>query len=332
MNILITGGAGYIGSHLSVDLLKSKKNKIFIIDNFINSHFKIIKNIKKISKRNFIFKKINLLNKKKLDLFFFKYKINIVIHLAGLKSISESETKPFDYLNGNIVSTLNLLSCMSKYNVKKIIFSSTAAVYGVPNYLPIDEKHKINPINTYGISKSIIENILINLCNHKKIKTVILRYFNPVGAHKSGLIGENPKNIPQNLMPVILNILTKKASHLRIYGKDYKTKDKTAERDYIHINDLIRAHIQSIKLFNKKFFYKIINIGTGRAYSVLEFLNIFQKVNNLKINYKFYPRRKGDVEKLLNDIQLSKKVLKFKSKCSLEEACFSAYNYFIKNN
>jgi UDP-glucose 4-epimerase len=332
MNILITGGAGYIGSHLAVDLLKSRKNKIFIIDNFINSHFKTIINIKKITKRNFIFEKIDLLKKKKLDLFFYKHKIDIVIHLAGLKSISESETKPFNYLNTNIVSALNLLSCMSKYSVRKIIFSSTAAVYGIPNYLPIDEKHLIKPISTYGKSKEIIENILINLCNHNKIKTVILRYFNPVGAHKSGLIGENPKNLPQNLMPVILNVISKNTSHLKIYGKDYKTKDKTAERDYIHINDLVRAHIKSIKLFSKNFSYQIINVGTGRVYSVLEFLNIFQKVNNLKIDYKFYPRRKGDVEKLLNDIKLSKKILKFKSRSSLEEACVSAYNYFIKNN
>lgn len=331
MNILITGGAGYIGSHLAVELLKLKKNKIFIIDNFINSHFKTINNIKKIVKKNFIFKKIDLFNQKKLDFFFYKYKIDIVIHLAGLKSISESEINPFDYLNTNISTTLNLLSCMNKYGVKKIIFSSTAAVYGSPNYLPIDEKHSIKPINTYGKSKEIIENILINLCNHNKIKAVILRYFNPVGAHKSGLIGENPKNIPQNLMPAILNVIFKNTSHLKIYGKDYQTKDKTAERDYIHINDLVKAHINSIKLFNKNFFYKIINIGSGRVYSVLEFLNIFQKVNNIKINYKFYPRRKGDVKKLLNDIKLSKKILKFKSKNTLEQACASAYNYFKKN-
>jgi len=331
MNILITGGAGYIGSHLAVELLKSKKNKIFIIDNFINSHFKTINNIQKIIKKNFIFKKINLLNQKKLDLFFFNYKIDIVIHLAGLKSISESAIKPFDYLNTNIGCTLNLLSCMNKYNVEKIIFSSTAAVYGLPNYLPIDEEHSIKPINTYGKSKEIIENILINLCNQNKIKAVILRYFNPVGAHKSGLIGENPKNIPQNLMPAILHVISKNISHLKIYGKDYETKDKTAERDYIHINDLVRAHINSIKLFKKNFFYKIINIGSGQVYSVLEFLNIFQKVNNIKINYKFYPRRRGDVEKLLNDIKLSKKILKFEPRNSLEQACTSAYNFFLKN-
>ena len=330
MNILLTGGLGYLGSHLSIELLLAG-HKVLIIDNLSNSNIGILSKIKKITKKNIFFKQIDLLDKKKLINFFRNKKINLVIHLAGSKSVEESENNLIKYYNNNIVSSLNLLDVMNKNNVKNIIFSSSATVYGYPEKVPIKESHIKKPNNTYGFTKSIIEDLIFHMEKKKLLNYVVLRYFNPVGFHNSGLISDESKGIHNNLFPYIFQLIKGKFNFLKIYGNNYNTRDGTAARDYIHIEDLVNAHIVSMNLFKeRKKISFVFNIGTGSSTTVLEVVNSIKKYCNIHIKYKFFPRRQGDVAETYNDISLASKKLKWQSKKTIKDICLSLTNLLKK--
>jgi len=327
-NILVTGGLGFIGSHIVINLLK-KNYVVYIIDNLVNSSSSQVSKIKKIINKKFKFFKGDLRNNAFLDNFFKKHRIDLIIHCAGLKSVEESENNPFKYYDFNVCSTINLLNNMKKYNINKFIFSSSACVYGVPKKIPIAENHSTKPYNIYGETKLINENILKNICSKNKDWSVIcLRYFNPIGSHESGLIGDNPLTNITNIMPVLNKVLNKKIEIFKIYGNTYKTKDGTAIRDYIHIDDLAHGHELSIDYCFKNKGFEIFNIGTGKGYSVLEILKTFQNYTNKKINFKFAPKRKGDVKVLLTNTAKAKKKLKFSAKKNLQKMCQDSIRFF----
>ncbi len=319
MKILITGGLGYIGSNLTLELL-NRNYKVFVLDNLSNSSISVKKKIVKLSKKNFFFKKADCKNKNHVIRIFKKFKPDAVIHLAGLKSVSESMLKPEVYYKENFLSAFTILQAMKKFKVKKMIFSSSATVYGEPKYLPLDEKHKTNPNNPYGLSKLMIEDCFKNFCKfNKDFSIASLRYFNPVGSDKSGILRDNPK-FPNNLFPKILNFCSGKIKYLPIYGNNYPTKDGTPVRDYIHILDLVDAHIQMIKFFKKKKF-ETFNVGTGRGYTVIEIINHFMKKNKIKIKTKIMKKRKGDVVRMYASVKKIYQTIGWKSKYNLDDMC-----------
>lgn len=333
MAILITGGTGYIGSHTVVELLNNNED-IVIIDNFYNSKKIVLDKIKKITQKDFKFYELDYTNKESLEKVFNENKIDSVIHFAGYKAVGESVEKPLDYYTNNVSGTLNLLNVMKKHNVKKIIFSSSATVYGAPKTLPIKETDKTGgTTNPYGTSKLFIEQILMDLYNSDNTWSIaILRYFNPVGAHQSALLGEDPNGIPNNLMPYILKVATKEKPKLYIFGNNYNTKDGTGVRDYIHVVDLAKGHVKTLDKINKeKHGLYIYNLGTGKGYSVLELVTTFQQVTGQKINYEFTSRRQGDVAECYADVSKAKQELNFTCDKTLEDMCASAWTY-IKNN
>lgn len=319
MKILITGGSGYIGSHISKDLILEGYEPI-ILDNLSNS-FDMTKSIKKITGIKPIFYK-NFINKKILDEIFTKYKISSVIHLAGLKSVSESVQNPLLYYENNINASVILLDRMIHHNINKIVFSSSATVYGDFISPPYKEEYPLKSINPYATTKIQIENILNDVCSANNIfKCICLRYFNPIGCDKSGLLFDNPKSNANNLLPQIIKNLKEKST-LKIYGKNYDTIDGTCIRDYIHISDLSKAHIASLKKLEElEKSYEIINIGTGKGHSVLEVIKTFEEVNNVKIKYKFVKKRKGDAAISFADANKAKKILNWSSKYDLSEMC-----------
>lgn len=333
MKILITGGAGYIGSHTVVELL-NKNEDLILIDNFYNSKRKALENIKKITNKDFKFYEMDYTDINLLEKVFEENKIDAVIHFAGYKAVGESVEKPIEYYQNNVSGTLNLLSVMKKHNVKKIIFSSSATVYGVPQKLPITETDKVGgTTNPYGTSKLFIEQILKDLYNSDNTWSIaILRYFNPVGAHTSSLIGEDPNGIPNNLMPYILKVATGEKPKLNVFGNDYETKDGTGVRDYIHVVDLAKGHIKALEKINKeKQGLFIYNLGTGKGYSVLEMIKTFEKVTGQKINYEITERRPGDVAECYADSTKAQKELNFTCEKTLEDMCKDAWN-FVKNS
>ena len=319
MKILVTGGAGYIGSHTIVDLLKIDA-EIQVIDNFSNSSEKVFENIEKITEKKIFYENVDLLDFKNLSAFFKKSKPSLVIHFAGLKSVSESMENPILYYDVNVNGTINLLKAMDLSGCKEIIFSSSATVYGVPKYFPVDENHKCDPINTYGRTKYFIEHIIKDWSktNNEK-KAIILRYFNPAGAHETGLIGESPKGIPNNLFPFITHVISGKQKELNVYGNDYNTPDGTGIRDYIHVCDLARGHVLSMDYIKKINDYDIINLGSGRGFSVLEIINEFQNHLDQKLNYKILGRRDGDLDKLLAKSEKAQKILNWDTKYNLTD-------------
>ena len=330
MKILVTGGCGYIGSHTVVDLLNNNMD-VIIVDNLINSKKDVLEKIKKITNKDVIFYEINMCNKEKLREVFEKEHIDSVIHFAGLKAVGESVEKPLMYYENNLISTLNLLDLMKEYNVKKIVFSSSATVYGNPKTLPIKEDFPLSTTNPYGTTKLMIENILKDVYkSDNSFDITILRYFNPIGAHKSGLIGEDPNGIPNNLMPYIVKVATGKLPILNIFGDDYNTVDGTGVRDYIHVLDLAHGHVLALK--NKKNGLKIYNLGTGKGTSVLELVNTFEKVNNIKINKQIVDRREGDIDACFASNDLAKEELGFNPKYNVEDMCRDSYNYAAKEN
>ena len=294
-NILITGGAGYIGSHCAIALIKNKFNPI-ILDNFSNSNIQVIKNLETITRKKIKYYKIDIRNKKKLMSIFNKHKLEGVIHCAGFKAVGESIKKPLKYSGNNIQCTLSLLECMKEKKIFNLVFSSSATVYDPDQTRAIKENFKIGKTqNPYGTSKYIIEKILIDLAKYdKKWSIGILRYFNPIGNHSSGLIGDNPIGIPQNLLPYIVRVFEKKLPYLKVFGKNYNTKDGTCIRDYVHIEDLAEGHIAMLKRNKMKKGSKIFNLGTGKGHTVLDVIKIFEKIFNTSINYKFTKRRLGD--------------------------------------
>ncbi|MBE6154775.1 MAG: UDP-glucose 4-epimerase GalE [Firmicutes bacterium] len=330
--IFITGGAGYIGSHTAVELLESGY-KIIVADNFYNSNINSIENIKKITGKDFNFYEIDICNKAELQKVFKDNEIDAVIHFAGYKAVGESVANPLMYYRNNIDSTLSLLEVMQEFDCKKLVFSSSATVYGEPEKLPLDENCRLMTTNPYGSTKLYIEGILKDLyTSNNEWGISILRYFNPVGAHKSGLIGESPNGIPNNLMPYIVKVANKEISHLNIFGNDYSTKDGTGVRDYIHVIDLAKGHVKSLdKLFRDESCLDVFNLGTGNGYSVLELVNTFIKVNNVEIPYQIVERRPGDIAECYADPSNAKENLKWKAELSLEDMCKDAWHYIKKN-
>ncbi|HCK1071384.1 TPA: UDP-glucose 4-epimerase GalE, partial [Escherichia coli] len=292
----ITGGTGYIGSHTVATLLK-KGESIVVIDNLINSSDKVLARIKEIAKLDFVFFNADVLNLSFLKDIISRYKIDTIIHFAALKSVSESNVKPIEYYTTNVVGTLNILQAMTDCDVKNLIFSSSATVYGEPVTVPITEKDRIGgTTNPYGSSKFFSEVIIHDYANVRKDKNIIcLRYFNPVGAHSSGLIGEDPKGIPSNLFPYISQVAVSKLEFLNVYGGDYPTRDGSGVRDYIHVMDLAEGHYSALKFLNDNSGYHCFNLGTGRGYSVFEVIKKFEEVTQKKIPFKVMPRRPGDI-------------------------------------
>ncbi len=331
MSILVTGGAGYIGSHTAVELLDTGEN-IIILDNFSNSSPEVLDKIKQITKKDFKFYKVDLLDENALDKVFEENNIDEVIHFAGLKAVGESVEKPIEYYNNNITGTLNLLKVMKKYNCKKIVFSSSATVYGNPKTLPIKEDFPLSTTNPYGATKLMIEQILqdVNVAD-KDFRVAILRYFNPIGAHKSGLIGEVPNGIPNNIMPYIVRVAVGKYNELTVFGNDYDTEDGTGVRDYIHVVDLAKGHLSALKKIRENSGVQIYNLGTGRGYSVLELVKTFEKVNNVKVNYKIGDRRPGDIASCFADVNKAKKEMNWVATKGLEEMCKDSWNFILKN-
>jgi len=329
--ILVTGGMGYIGSHTVVELINKKYN-VIIVDNLSNSKIKVLDRIEMITKIRPKFYKIDCVKKRSFEKVFKENKIDAVIHFAGLKAVGESVEKPLMYYNNNIISTLNLIELMKKYNVNNLVFSSSATVYGNPKSVPIDETFELHVTNPYGRTKLMIEDILRDYCNiNKEFNCALLRYFNPIGAHKSGLIGENPKGIPNNLMPYIAQVAIGKREFLGVFGNDYNTVDGTGVRDYIHVVDLAIGHVLTLdKLFNNSGLVTY-NLGTGKGTSVLELHKAFEKACGFSIPYKILPRRKGDIDSCYANCDKAYKELGFKAQYDIYDMCLDSWN-FQKNN
>lgn len=329
MSILVTGGAGYIGSHTVVELLNEGRD-VVVLDNFSNSKPEVLESIKKITKKDFKFYKIDYLNKKELEKVFEENKIEAVMNFAGYKAVGESVKKPLEYYENNISGAITLLETMKKYNVKKFIFSSSATVYGDPEIIPITEECKTGgTTNPYGTTKLFIEQILKDLYNSdNEWDIAILRYFNPVGAHESGLIGEEPQGIPNNLMPYIVRVASGELEQLSVFGNDYNTPDGTGVRDYIHVVDLAKGHIKALEKLEKeqKGIY-IYNLGTGIGYSVLDMVKAFEKTTGKEINYKIVDRRPGDIATCYSDPQKAKNELGWEANKTLQDMCNDSWKY-----
>ncbi len=328
MKVLLTGGTGYIGSHTAVVLLENGYD-VVIVDNLSNSKRETINNIEKITNKKVSFYELDARNKEDLSKVFEKESIDAVIHFAGYKAVGESVQVPLKYYNNNIISTLSLLEVMEEYNVNKLVFSSSATVYGEQKIVPVKETAKTGGVtNPYGRTKLMIEEILEDYSvSNKDIAFAILRYFNPVGAHKSGLIGESPNGIPNNLMPYITQVACGKLKELSVFGNDYDTPDGTGVRDYIHVCDLAHGHCCALnKLFKDNGLFKY-NLGTGIGYSVLDIVNTFSKVNNIEIPYKIVDRRPGDIATTYADPSFSKKEIGFEAKHNLESMCKSSWDF-----
>lgn len=325
MKILVTGGLGYIGSHTVVELL-NRNYEVLVVDNLSNSKIEVLDKIDKICGKKPDFYEVDLRNKKDLEEVFKNNKIEFVIHFAGLKAVGESVKEPLKYYDNNINGTLVLLELMNKYNVKNIIFSSSATVYGKPEYLPIDEKHPLSTTNPYGATKLFIEEILRDLYkSDNSFNICILRYFNPVGSHESHLLGEDPNGIPNNLVPYVVKVATKKLDKLSIFGDDYDTKDGTGVRDYIHVVDLAIGHVKSLEYMIKNKGIVTLNLGTGKGSSVLELVKTFEKVNKIKVPYVITERRDGDIGTCYADPSLAEKLLGWKAEKNLEDMLKDAY-------
>jgi len=331
MNILVTGGAGYIGSHTIVELLNNG-DSVVVVDNLSNSNQESIRRVEKITNSKILFYEIDVRDANALKKIFKENKIDAVIHFAGLKSVGESVSKPIEYYDNNIVSTLVLLETMKKYNVKKLVFSSTAGVYGEPEELPLLETSRIGYgiFSPYGRSKYMIEMMLDDLSFSDKLMGItILRYFNPIGAHSSGLIGEDPNEIPNNLLPYVSQVAIGKLEKVRVYGNDYNTPDGTGVRDYIHVVDLAKGHIAALKHIEPG--VKLYNLGTGRGTSVLELIAAFSKAAGKNIPYQIVARRDNDVASSYASPEKANKELRWFAEKSIDEACVDYWRWQTKN-
>lgn len=331
-NILLAGGAGYIGSHTAVELLNSGYS-VIVADNYSNSCPEAIKRVEKITGKSVKTYELDITNSDKLDKVFQDNKIDAVIHFAGLKAVGESVTEPVKYYRNNIDTTLTLLETMKKHDVRNIIFSSSATVYGAENSVPYKEDMKRGTCtNPYGWTKAMMEQIFEDTADADgRLSVVILRYFNPIGAHDSGLIGEDPQGIPNNLMPYISQVAVGKLKQLTVYGNDYPTPDGTCRRDYIHVVDLAKGHVKAIEYVMQNSGVEIFNLGTGIPYSVTEIVTAFERVNNLKINYVYGKRRDGDLPDCYANADKALQVLGWKTEKSLEDMCRDSWNW-QKNN
>ena len=333
MAILLPGGAGFIGSHTAVELLNAGR-EIIIIDNFSNSKPQVLDAIKKITEKDFKFYKMDYMDREKLEKVFEENEIEAVMNFAGYKAVGESVQKPIEYYTNNISGALVVLDTMRKYNCKKFIFSSSATVYGDPEVIPITEECKTGgTTNPYGTTKLFIEQILKDIYKSDNTWDIcILRYFNPVGAHESGLIGEEPQGIPNNLMPYIARVAVGTLKELSVFGNDYDTPDGTGVRDYIHVVDLAKGHVKALEKLEKeeKGLY-IYNLGTGKGYSVLDMVKAFEKATGKKVPYKIAPRRAGDIATCYADPKKAKEELGWQAEKTLEDMCLDSWNYIQKN-
>ena len=329
MKILVTGGTGYIGSHTCVELLNNNY-EVVIIDNLVNSKSDMVDKIKKITNKDVTFYKGNVQDEELLIKIFKEHAIDVVIHFAGLKAVGESVQKPLEYYQNNLDSTLVLLKTMKRFHVKKIIFSSSATVYGANSNVPFKEDYEVGgTTNPYGTSKLFIEHILKDLSvADGEFGIVILRYFNPIGAHRSGLIGDNPNGVPNNLMPYICKVAIGDLPCLNVFGNDYPTKDGTGIRDYIHVVDLANGHVKAIdKVLSDKGVH-VYNLGTGMGYSVLEIVNAFEKENHIKVPYVIQERREGDIAECYADISKARDELGFRPRYGIEDMVRDSYQFY----
>lgn len=331
MAILITGGAGFIGSHTCVELLEAGK-EIVVLDNFSNSKPEALKRISKITGKDFKFYEVDLLDRTGVERVFQQNEIEAVIHFAGLKAVGESCKIPLKYYHNNLTGTFLLCEVMAAHNCKKIVFSSSATVYGMHNAVPFKEDMPLSATNPYGYTKLFIEQILTDLHTaDPEWSVALLRYFNPIGAHKSGLIGEDPNGIPNNLLPYISQVATGKLKELSVYGNDYDTTDGTGVRDYIHVVDLAQGHLAALNYIMDKTGVEAINLGTGNGSSVLQVLRAFEKACGKTIPYKIAPRRSGDIATCYADTAKARTLLGWEAKRSMDDMCADGWN-FSKNN
>ncbi len=331
MSILVTGGAGYIGTHTCVELLK-ENYEVVVIDNLSNAKKEALHRVEKITGKTIKFYQDTVLDESALEKIFQENQIDCVIHFAGLKAVGESVQQPLDYYENNVIGTISLLKVMKKFNCKNFVFSSSATVYTAENPILINEDEPVGANNPYGKTKLFIEYILKDLyASDHNWNIVILRYFNPIGAHPSGLIGENPSGIPNNLMPYITQVAIGKLEYLNVFGDDYDTPDGTGVRDYIHVCDLAYGHICAIRKLNEKPGLVIYNLGNGIGYSVFDLVHTFEKVNHVKIPYQVIARRPGDIAIYYANPSKAEKEMHFKTTRTLEDMCRDSWNFQQKN-
>ena len=326
MKVLVTGGAGYIATHTDVCLLNAG-HEVVAVDNFSNSSYESVENVERITGKKVIFYEGDVCDKKILEKIFSEHKIDAVIHFAGLKAVGESCEKPLMYYRNNLDSTLTLLETMVKYDVKRFVFSSSATVYGTPERLPLDEDCRLSTTNPYGSTKLMIENILKDVyAADRSFHILLLRYFNPVGAHESGLIGEDPKGIPNNLMPYVAKVAHGELPYLNVFGNDYDTPDGTGVRDYIHVMDLAEGHLAALEHIDS-YGVEAVNLGTGVGYSVLDMVKAFEKASGKPVPYKIAPRRPGDIASCYASPEKAAKELNWRAKRNLEDMCRDLWNF-----
>jgi UDP-glucose 4-epimerase len=331
MQILVTGGAGYIGSHTCLELLNAGY-EIIVVDNFVNSKPEVLHRIRELTGKEFKFYQADILSKHALDTIFSENQIHAVIHFAGLKAVGESVSLPLWYYQNNISGTLQLCEVMKSYGIKKMIFSSSATVYGMPEHVPITENFPVQATNPYGRTKLMIEEILRDLhMSDPNWSIALLRYFNPIGSHKSGRIGEDPSGIPNNLLPYIAQVAVGKLSELRVYGDDYPTSDGTGVRDYIHVVDLAIGHLRALEDVLGSTGIETYNLGTGKGYSVLEVMASFEKVSGTKLRYRFVGRRPGDIAICYADPSKAREKLNWSASRGIEEMCEDSWRWQLNN-
>ena len=329
--ILVTGGTGYIGSHTCVELLNAGYD-VVIMDNLYNSNEAVLKRIESITGKKTKFYKTDLLDKEGIRTIFKENTIDAVIHFAGYKAVGESVQIPLTYYQNNVAGSLNLYEVMKEFNVKKIVFSSSACVYGAPKSVPIKEDFEVHTTNPYGATKVMNEMILEDVCKSDEDWSVLLlRYFNPIGAHKSGLLGEVPNGIPNNLVPYIARVANGQLEYLRVWGNDYPTVDGTGVRDYIHVVDLAKGHIKAVEYALSHKGVDKINLGTGKGYSVLEVLHAYEKACGKELPYKIMERRPGDIAECYADTEKAEKVLGWKAQYGIEEMCIDSWKFTVDN-
>ncbi|HHO77203.1 MAG TPA: UDP-glucose 4-epimerase GalE [Deltaproteobacteria bacterium] len=331
MNILVTGGAGYIGSHTCIELLDAGYG-VVVVDNLSNSKFESLKRVQELTGKTVEFHEVDLLEKSSIKSIFQRHTIDAVIHFAGLKAVGESVTIPLSYYHNNITGTLNLCEVMLDQGVKNLVFSSSATVYGDPHSVPIKEDFPLGATNPYGRTKLMIEEILRDLyVSDKDWNIALLRYFNPVGAHTSGRIGEDPNDIPNNLMPFISQVAVGKLPELRVFGNDYPTKDGTGVRDYIHVVDLAQGHISALERLRAHPGVVTYNLGTGHGYSVLDMIKAFEEASGRKVSYKIVARRPGDIASCYADPSKAHDELNWTAKKGIAEMCADAWRWQSEN-
>lgn len=331
MRILVTGGAGYIGSHTLLQLLRAEHD-VLVFDNFSNSSPEALRRVKQLTNVDFEIFKGDIQDGDQLGEAFSGFKPEAVIHFAGLKAVGESNEKPLEYYAQNVTGSIKLLQTMQLHDCRRIVFSSSATVYGEAKYLPYDESHPLQPTNPYGRTKFFIEEIIRDwTTSWPKASSVLLRYFNPVGADASGRIGEDPNGIPNNLVPYISQVAVGRLRHLNVFGDDYDTRDGTGERDYIHVEDLARAHLSAIEFSAASKGCEAVNVGTGRGATVLEVLTAFEKASGRKVPYKITPRREGDVARSLAAVDNAERLLGWKAQLGVDDMCNTTWHWQSSN-